>query len=214
MGAEYIVYAEVNVDGKWYCLNPYYKKKDGSLMSGYLFYCCSNFTPVHYDLQGMNIFRGIPDDMSEDLKTLLHVDEEFDLTAYGAKTWREYYQHTLYCVNFAQAIVPNVIREKPYKYEGYVLKEEYAAFECHEIYEFSEWLTKKEYSELEKEEKREFVYYRWNEPCGTYWIYNTIARRIWALCEMFENICRDDIGGSLYHGITDSQVRVFIDAEV
>jgi hypothetical protein len=44
-------------------------------------------------------------------------------------------------VNFANAIVPKVNKDKPFKYEGYVLKRELAAFECYEIEEFSEWLN-------------------------------------------------------------------------
>ena len=213
MGVDYLVYAEVNVDGKWYSLCPQYKMNDGSLVTGPLYYCSSSFTPVHYELQSNSIFHGIPDDMSEDLKKLLRVDADFGGTCYGAKTWREYYQRIMYCVNFAQAIVPCVVKENPFKYEGYVLKEEMAAFECHETDEFSEWLTEKEYTELDKKEKRMYAFYRWNEPNGTFWFYNKIAQRIWALCELFEDICGNEIGGSLYKGITDSQVRVFIEVE-
>ena len=154
MGVEYRVFAEVNIDGKWYNLSPSYLKKDGTPVTGPLFWACSSFSPVHYDLRGCCLFRGIPDDMSGELKELLHVDAEFEDSFYGAKTWREYYENTLYCVNFAQAVVPHVKKEKQFKYEGFVLKYELAAFECEDLEEFTEWLTQEEYDAYLKKEQR------------------------------------------------------------
>ncbi len=213
MGVEYRVFAEVNIDGKWYNLSPNFIKKDGSPVTGPLFWACSDFSPVNYDLRDFCLFRGVPDDMSGELKDLLHADADFDDSLYRAKTWREYYKNTMYCVNFAQAVVPHVKKEKQFKYEGYVLKYELAAFECEDLDEFTEWLTQEEYDELEKDEQRLYAFYRWNDYSGKYWIYNTIAQRVWVLCDLFEEICSKDIGGSIWHGIADSQVRLFVDVE-
>jgi hypothetical protein len=58
-------------------------------------------------------------------------------------------------------------------------------------------------------EKRQYIYHRWNDPNGEYWIYRTIADRIWVFCGMFEDACAY-IGGSIYNGITDSQVRLYV----
>lgn len=44
----------------------------------------------------------------------------------------------------------------------------------------------------------------------SYWIYRTIADRIWTLKGLFAEACDSDIGGSLYQGIEDSQIRVYV----
>lgn len=41
-------------------------------------------------------------------------------------------------------------------------------------------------------------------------IYRTIADRIWTLKGLFAEACDSDIGGSLYQGIEDSQIRVYV----
>lgn len=163
-----------------------------------------------YHLQNYNIGFGIPDDMSSGLREIFHEDlnEKMDGWPEGI-TWGEYYRQIMYYVNFANAVVQKVRKDKPFKYEGYVLKEEYASFEVGELDDFSEWLTEDEYRSLSVKEKRQYIYHRWNDPNGEYWIYRTIADRIWALCGMFEDACAY-IGGSIYNGITDSQIRLYV----
>lgn len=99
---------------------------------------------------------------------------------------------------------------KPYKYEGFVLKKELAEFEVYEREEFSEWLTQDEYNALTEKQKRQYIFHRWNDSYGDYWIYRTIADRIWTLKGLFAEACDSDIGGSLYQGIEDSQIRVYV----
>ncbi len=41
-------------------------------------------------------------------------------------------------------------------------------------------------------------------------IYRMIADRIWTLKGLFAEACDSDIGGSLYQGIEDSQIRVYV----
>ena len=53
----------------------------------------------------------------------------------------------------------------------------------------------------------------WKGSCGHEWqasIYRTIADRIWTLKGLFAEACDSDIGGSLYQGIEDSQIRVYV----
>ena len=211
MSTYYSVYAEVKIDDRWYNLCPYYKDKDGTFTTPPLFWAQSAFFEVHNELQSLQLKCGIPEDMSEGLREVFHenLDEKVDFW-FGDLTWRRYYQQRLYCVNFAQAIVPKVRKDKPFKYEGYVTKKELAAFECYEIEEFSEWLTDDEFKALTDKQKRQYVFHRWNDPYGEYWIYSEIAQRIWALCALFQEACLSSIGGSLYSGITDSQIRVYV----
>lgn len=125
-------------------------------------------------------------------------------------TWREYYERSVYMVNFAQAIVPRVNKDKPFKYKGYVRKRELAAFEVYERDEFSEWLTENEYRALSDKRKRQYVFHRWNDPCGGYWIYVDLYQKVRVLCELFRQIMQIEISGSLWDGITDSQVRPYV----
>ena len=117
---------------------------------------------------------------------------------------------SLFYVNFARAIAPRVKKDKPFKYEGYVLKRELAAFEIDEIDQFSEWLTSEEYTALSEKQKRQYQYYRWNDPYGDYWIYQTLSERIRTLAGLFVDSCESEIGGSIYEGIPDSAIRVYI----
>ena len=211
MSTYYNVYAEVNIDGKWYNLCPYYKDNDGRFSTHSLFWAQSAFYEVNNELRAYQCTCGIPDDMSDELRELFpeNLDDIVD-SWYGDLTWRQYYQQRMYCVNFAQAIASKVRKDKPFKYEGYVTKKELAAFECYEIEEFSEWLTEDEYKSLTDKQKRQYVFHRWNDPYGEYWIFSGIAQRIWTLSALFQDACESKIGGSIYDGITDSQIRVYI----
>lgn len=212
MGTYYSVYAEASVDGKWYSLCPYFRiDKDKDLKTHSIFWAQSIFWEVHNELEDHAIGRGVPEDMSDGLREIFHEDLQAEYENWiGKITWGQYYNRSLYYVNFAQAILPKVNKEKPYKYEGYVLKKELAEFEVYEREEFSEWLTQDEYKALNDKAKRQYIFYQWNDPYGEYWIYRELADRIWALKNLFANACAYDIAGSLYDGITDSQIRVYI----
>lgn len=71
-------------------------------------------------------------------------------------------------------------------------------------------IDKNEYGDLTEKQKRQYIFHRWNDPYGDYWIYRTIADRIWTLKGLFAEACDSDIGGSLYQGIEDSQIRVYV----
>ncbi len=211
MSVYYSIFAEVNIDGKWYNLCPYFRDKNGKAKTHNIFWAQSIFTEVYYHLCEYAIGRGVPEDMSEGLREIFHENLDDNVDGwYKSITWGDYYRSSLIYVNFANAIVPKVNKDKPFKYEGYVLKRELAAFECYEIEEFSEWLNEDEYQALSEKRRRQYVFHRWNDPYGEYGIFRTIANRIWMLCNLFEEACANDIGGSLYNGIADSQVRVYV----
>ena len=209
MSVYYHVYAEANVGGKWYSLSPYFKISSDSPKTGAIFWAQSAFWEVGNELQ-RHAHWGIPDDMSEGLRELFHENLDEPVSSWNGKaTWRDHYNHYLYYVNFAHAIVSRVNRDRPFMYEGYVTKKELAAFECYELEEFSEWLTEDEYAALTDRQKRQYVFHRWNDPYGEYWIYSELARTIWTLCNLFQRIFDYDIQ-EMWDGIDDSQVRVYV----
>ena len=211
MSTYYSVYAEANVDGKWYCLCPYFKTGKENLKTHSLFWAQSVFYDVYNDLEDYCQGRGIPDDMSEGLREIFPENLQDKMENWiGEITWGEFYERSLFYVNFARAIAPRVKKDKPFKYEGYVLKRELAAFEIDEIDQFSEWLTSDEYTALSEKQKRQYQYYRWNDPYGDYWIYQTLSERIRTLAGLFVDSCESEIGGSIYEGIPDSAIRVYI----
>lgn len=147
--------------------------------------------------------------MSDGLREIFHEDLQEQMVGWNI-TWEKYYRNSIYYVNFAQAVLPKVNKDKVYKYEGYVSKKELAEFEVYEREEFSEWLSDDEFKALTEKEKRKYVFYRWNDPCGEYWIYRAIADRVWTLKSLFTEACDSEIGGSLYQGIPDSSIRLYV----
>ncbi|MCD2491593.1 hypothetical protein LQE92_02995 [Lacrimispora sp. NSJ-141] len=54
-------------------------------------------------------------------------------------------------------------KDRPFRYHGYVLKYSIAAYEIGEQEEIIDWLTRQEYDFLSEEEKKDYVYFEWNE---------------------------------------------------
>ena len=211
MSTYYEVYAEANIDGKWYSLCPYFRNNEGETKTHAIFWAQSAFWEANNYLEDFMVGRGIPEDMSDGLREIFHEDLQGEIENWGGHiTWEQYYRSSIYYVNFDKAIVPKVNKDKPFKYEGFVLKKELAEFEVYEREEFSEWLTQDEYNALSDKQKRQYVFHRWNDPYGEYWIYRTIADRVWILASLFADACDTDIGGSLYQGISDSQIRLYV----
>ena len=207
----YKIYAEVNVSGKWYSLCPYYKTTSGEYKVREIYFAQSIFRSIYYDLEGWTEIRGIPDDISEGLRTLFPENLDEKIERWGLdSTWREYYRHYVFCVNFANAIAPRVNKDRPFKFEGYVTKRDLAAFECFEIEEFSEWLTEDEYRALPDKRKRQYVFHRWNEVYGDYGTYSCIASRIRTLFELFCIAAEYDRCMPSMEDVMEGQIRVYV----
>ncbi len=211
MGIHYYVYAEVNIAGKWYSLHPFFPKPDGKYLTGAIYHAQSVFREVDEELSLYAVGKGVPLDMSDGLRQIFSekLDEQVP-NWWAPLTWAEYYKETLYYVDFGQAIKPKVKKDKPYKYEGYVQKQELANFEFGETDAFAYWLTEDEYVKLDEKEKRKFTFYRWNDPYGTYGIYVTLVEYISMLTTLFADIMWQYLDRSVLNGIADSQIRVFI----
>ena len=82
MSVCYSIFAEVNIDGKWYNLCPYYRAQNGKVKTHSIFWAQSVFTEVYYHLSEYAIGCGIPEDMSWGLREIFHEnldDNKFSL---------------------------------------------------------------------------------------------------------------------------------------
>ena len=78
-----------------------------------------------------------------------------------------------------------VKKDRPFRYQVYVLKCMLAAIEIGELEEIVNWLTKQEYDALSEDDKKDYAYFEWNEWGDWYGVYNDIVHRVDALLEWF-----------------------------
>lgn len=213
MSVRYHVYAEIKVGDRWYNLNPLMKKHDGTLVVRPIYDNGSFFFDICNDLEDHRIGVGIPDDMSPELRNVFH--ENLDETCEGWNddtTWRKEYERAVFCVRYSDTIVKRIIKEKEYKYEGYVRKRTVADFEINEIEEIDNWLTYDEYQSLSDKQKRAYQFYRWDEPYDEYGVYRIIYERLRAMLYWFDFADAFEDKSVYWHsGAGFSDVRLFIE---
>ena len=91
MGTYYHVYAEVKIGDKWCNLNPIIKKEDGSYGITTITWGQSRFYETWLHLEEHRIQGGLPEDCSEELRSVFH--EDLDATA--DFLWKEQTYHML-----------------------------------------------------------------------------------------------------------------------
>ena len=188
MSTNYFVYAEIKVNDKWYNLNPMMKKYDGTLAVRPIYDSGSLFFDICNNLEEHRIGIGIPDDMSPELRSVFHENLDETCEGWGSDTtWREGYEQSVFCVRYSDTIADRIIKEKEYKYEGYVRKRTVASFEVGDIEEINSWLTYEEYQALSYRQKRTYQFYRWDEPYDEYGIYRIIYERLRAMLYWFDS---------------------------
>ena len=212
MGIHYYVYAEIKVNDKWYNLNPLMKKHDGTTVLRPVYDCGSMFFEACNFFEDHIIGVGIPDDMSPELRGAFreNIDEPCDPVS--KDTWRQFYDQSLFCVNYSDTIEQRVIKDRPHKYEGYVSKRAIADFEVNETEEINSWLTREEYNDLPERQKRLYRFYQWDEDFDEYRIFRTIYERLCALLYWFD--FADAFENKSEYWRTDvslSDVRLFIE---
>lgn len=165
MSVHYYVYSEIKVGDRWYNFNPTMKKHDGTLVVRPVYDNGSFFYNICTDFEKHRISVGIPDDISPELLSMFrdNYDEAYE-ECDGETTWREMYEEHVFCVKYSGTIANNILKEKEYKYEGYVRKRTVADFEVGEIDEIDAWLTYEEYHTLSDKQKKAYRFYRWDEP--------------------------------------------------
>ena len=155
MGTYYAIYAEVRVGNKWYNLNPLFQRDDGKLdvcpvISG------RNWLHDAYDeLEESRYCWGRPEDMSKEVKTVFfHEDSEPYDPALRINTYKDFYDRSMFLVNYGKSVKSRVKEDKPTRYRGYASKVSIAAYEIDEYDTIGHWLTAEEYEKLSDKEKK------------------------------------------------------------
>lgn len=213
MSTYYTVYAEVKIKDKWYNLNPYIKCTDGSFKMQSIMWAQSAFFDTYVELEECASYRGLPNDMSEDMKVLFHenLDDIYDSWTKDY-TWKKHYQQSLFLVDFEKAVADKVKRNRPYKYEGYVSKYLIACYESGETDDITSWYTQQEYKDMPVEEQKEYAFYEWNNWGEEYGFYQTITTRVNALLYWLieESKAFDDSVTYAERYFSPAQVRLYI----
>lgn len=211
MGTLYTLYAEINIDGKWYNLNPYFRKPDGTFKMQPIYWARSVFWDVYCAIDDERIAFGIPADMSEELRANFRKDLDEPTGFFPGKTWRDLYKQTVFAVNYQASFKSRVVKNRPFKFQGYVEKFIIASFECGEC-NIYHWLTKEEYEELCDKDKQGYAYYEWNNYDEEYGIYAEICAKIDSLLDWFAD---GDVLGDEYKTkdftASPENVRIFVE---
>lgn len=213
MGTHYYIYAEVKVKNKWYSLNPYTKKYDGSFVLHPIYEDTSAFFDICNELEEQKICVGIPEDMSPELRSIYHNDlNEVCGFWLPNTTWKRIYQQTIFCVRYTDTIARRVIKDKPHKFGGYVNKRIIADFEAKEIEAIYGWMTQDEYDHLPENKKRQYSYYEWDEEYDEYHKYRAIYERLLALLDWFSyaDAFQDEVN-YYEESVSLNDIRLFVE---
>ena len=213
MGIDYKIYAEVKAGHRWYNISPLIKNVKGETV---LCPLRSGRSSLHFFVQdlrdGYITGGGVPEDASEEIMGLFHQPLDDTTKDFFSKniTYRQYYQSQVFTVGYVPAIKNRVVKDRPYKYRGYVIKSEIAAFEVEETDTISMWLSPSEYRKLSAADKLEYAWYEWNEPNTNYEILTDLNTKVEVLLLWFlENGFPYDSGVSRSE-ISYSDVRLIV----
>ena len=171
-----------------------------------MFFEACNFFEDH------KIDIGIPNNMSPELRSIFHENLDEPCEGWTKQTWRRVYEQSIFCVNYSNTIAQRVVKDRPYKYEGYVSKRTIAEFEVNEIDEIGTWLSPEEYNELPEKTKRQYRYYQWDEDFDEYSIFRAIYERLCAMLYWFDFVDAFEERSDYWQSDTSlSDIRLFIE---
>ena len=142
----------------------------------------SHTCPFKYEPREM--FLSMIDQSTVDSSTEEWLDKIEETLGY--KRWYCGHWHTDKKIDRMVFITDKIIRNRQFKFEGYVTKRTIAAFEAHDIECIPEWLSDAEYKALSEKSRRQYSFYQWNEYGDDYEIYSTIVRRIETLLYAYD----------------------------
>lgn len=209
MSTYYEIYAEVQYKGKWYSLNPIVKKADGTYKTKEVFWAQSGFRQMYYDFEDMATDRGLPEDLSPEVRAMFHdnLDDICDCWG-GQHTYRDEYNRTVLIVPYNK-LRPHIVRDRPYKHMGYVYRELIPSFEVGEIDDIENWITIDEYKALPEDEKKSYAYYEWNNHWDDYDYKRNIVSKISFLSNLFSS--GDSVEGNRgWIDVEDSDIRLIV----
>lgn len=211
MSRTYYIYAEVRYKGQWYNLNPMMMNSDGEYVLRPIYWGGSEMWDAYCELEDDIWIRGIPDDMCPELRNCFH-DNLDDILDGCPKdyTYRKLYSSSMFAVRFDRGLTRRIVKDRPYKYGGYIYRNTLAAFESGEMEDINHWITIDEYKQLSDKEKEEYVFYEWNNSYDNYGIYTAVVARIRHLLSWFIDSNRVGNRYTLWDDIGDPDIRVYI----
>ncbi len=139
------------------------------------------------ELEDASFMFGRPTDISAELKNIFpHEDDEVAEKFSRNITYKQYYNQTLFVVNYGKAVKSRVNADKPTRYQGYVDKRCLAAFELGEVDYIANWVHPNEYAKLSTDEKKKYTYYEWNEYDDWYTVYVDLVKKVDCLLDFFK----------------------------
>ena len=190
MGVYYSIYAEVRVGNKWYNISPLIRDNDGEahvqpVMSGQS-YMKDAIDELYHD----SYMRGRPENLSDELKKVYkHENHETSEYLWRNMTYGEYYDQTLFVVNYGKCVKSRVKSTKSTRYHGYVDKFCLSEYEIGTTESIYCWISEEQYKELPDDEKQGYVYYEWNEWYDWYGVYAKLVDRVDCLLAFFREWC-------------------------
>lgn len=212
MSTYYYIYAEARYKDKWYSINPIVKKADGTYLVKEVFWAQSGFREMYYNMEEWATERGIPDNLSVELRSKYRENLDDVYADLGSKiTYRQYYRSKILIVPY-QKMKPHLVRDRPYKHMGYVYRECIPDFECGEVDEIENWITIDEYNNLSDEEKKSYAYYEWNNRWDDYDYKRSIVSKISFLANLFSD--GDSIDERCgWIDVSDSDIRLIVEVD-
>lgn len=160
MGVHYTLYLEGCLEGRWVCLDSYLKHPDGKM--------------VHRPLaDGRSLMRELLEDLDHHPLNLETLSPEVRKRVVEPSE-RDPFGTPCYFFDAETIHVP----ERKYEYERYVLREDMNQFENNVIDSIEYWLTEAEYSALDEKERKEYTFFRWDDPYSTFWLKRQLAEKI------------------------------------
>jgi len=131
--------------------------------------------------------RGCPENLSDELKKVYsHSSDERADSIWKGMTYGEYYNQTLFVVNYGKYVKSRVKSGMQTRYRGYVSKYCLSEYEIGNTDDIFDWLTEDEYRALSDAERKKYTYYEWNTWDDWYGVYVELVRRVDCLLTFFK----------------------------
>lgn len=186
MSTYYYIFAEVKVGNKWYNLNPLFMQENGEIDVCPVLCGQSWLRDAYEELEQDRYASGRPSDMTREVNTFFsHDDSEPFIDGFSQGTYKNWYDRSIFLVNYGKSVKKRVKKDRRYRYTGYADKHCIAAFEIGETDCIGHWLTEEEYNKLSETKRKEYAYYEWSEWDDWYNVYNIIVQKIDSMLDYF-----------------------------
>lgn len=155
MGISYIMFSEYKHNGKWYCIDPYALCVEDNKFK--IIPTLNNHATHRFEA----IYRGLNeigysvsfDDLSENLRTSLN-------------DWCLTKDNLCFAVDYDS--MSQSCKRNPAQHSAFALRSEVRDFENQLEDDIYDYVTAAQYKAMDKELKKAYMYYEWNERFGWY----------------------------------------------